>query len=105
MEFEVPKMKKRMLLALMCLTIQNNSALADSADTEWFGPNGMMTKWYGPNGMSDHNNDPEFDFLLGDWESTDPNVCFKESWLRSATGTLIAIRTQHPNKTDTEYDV
>lgn len=49
--------------------------------------------WYKENPIMDHNNHPDFYFLVGDWESSDPSINFKESWNTTANGDLFGYRS------------
>lgn len=75
-------MLKMVSTALVCMMLQA-PALAASEEPSWYKPNQIM----------DHNAHPNFYFLLGDWESSDPSVVFKESWNTIADGDLFCVRS------------
>jgi len=75
-------MLKIVSTALVCMMLQM-PALAASEDSSWYNANPIQT----------HINNPPFSFLLGDWESSDPSVVFKESWNTTANGDLFGYRS------------
>ena len=64
-------------------------------------------RWYEPiTEVGDHDNDPDFNFLLGNWVSTDRKELFAESWSRASTHMLVGVRTQgYGFGSDGQYDL